>query len=324
MKNTETDKLRIVFFGLGSIGKKHANIIKNLYNHELYAYRTGKGQEKTNTKIKEIHNVEEIPEIKPDIAFITNPTFLHIETALTCAKNNINMFIEKPISHSLENTEKLEQEIKKRKLFTYIGYNLRFHPVIQELKNITQKEQKPTYFRAICSSYLPNWRPNQDYTKTYSSKKEQGGGVTLDLSHEFDYINWLFNGITSITGYCDKISDLKIDTEDIVKADITCKNTKGYLHLDYFTQDSQRKIVINYDDKYIEGDLLQNTITIIDKNNKKTTKKYQCKPDETYKNQIQYFFEQYQNKNNKIMNNYSEALKTFKKIMKFKQDHCKI
>jgi len=319
----QKDMLEILFFGLGSIGKKHARIIKDNYNYELIAFRTQKGQERNNLELKEINDLEKAFETKPDIAFITNPTYLHIETAIECTRRNIHLFIEKPISHSIENVDKLEKEILKRKLITYIAYNLRFHPVIEKIKEITELE-KPIYFKSICSSYLPNWRSGQDYSKSYSAKKDFGGGVVLDLSHEFDYITWLFGEIKKIEGYCDKISNLKINSEDIMEAEITCKTgVKGNVHLDYFTKNTQRTFTIQYDDRIIEGDLINSTIKITKKNKEKTIQ-LKCEKDETYKKQIEYFFKQYHSKNTNMMNNYSEALKTFKKIMEFKNKSYKI
>ena len=130
MINPKMKKFKIAFFGLGSIGKKHAKIIMENYDFELIAYRTRKGQEKNKLEIMEFETYDEIFSQKPDIAFITNPTFLHAETALKCVKNDIALFIEKPISHNLKNLDQLEKEIAKRKIYSYIAYHLRFHPVL--------------------------------------------------------------------------------------------------------------------------------------------------------------------------------------------------
>jgi predicted dehydrogenase len=321
MNKNKSTKKRILFFGLGSIGKKHASFTKNKFNYDLYAYRTGKGQEKNNLNIKEFDNIDEAFSIKPDIAFITNPTFLHTETAIECAKRGISLFIEKPISNSLNGLDELEKEIKKRKLFTYVAYNLRFHPVINNLKEILPKKEKPIYFRVKSSSYLPSWRQKQDYSKSYSAKKEYGGGVILDLSHEFDYITWLFGNIKEINGYCDKISNLDIDSEDILEAQIICKsNISGNLHLDYFSREEERKIQIYYNDKYFEGDLIHNTIRIINDDGSEKKTYYHTNLDDTYDKQLEYFFEQYDGKKLDSMNNFSEAFLTFKKIMNFKKE----
>lgn len=319
----EKKQLKILFFGLGSIGKKHAKIINEYHRYKLMAFRTKKGQEKKDFKIQEFSNINDAFSENPDIAFITNPTFLHAKTALECVKNNIDLFIEKPISHNTKSLDKLQYEIKKRNLYTYVGYNLRFHPVIYNLKSMLN--EKPKYFMITCISYLPNWRPYQDYSISYSAKKEQGGGVVLDLSHEFDYITWLFGEIESIKGTCDKVSNLKINSEDLVEAQIRCKNDiNGHLHLDCFNKNIQRKIVIYLENKLLEGDLIKNTIAVIDENNKKSLLKFRCKPDETYKKQLDYFFKNYQERKLNIMNNFQEALIMFKKIVEFKENNCKI
>ncbi len=48
--------------------------------------------------------------------------------------------------------------------------------------------------RVLCSSYLPGWRPGVDYRTVYSAHKDMGGGVTIDLIHEWDYLWWSFSG----------------------------------------------------------------------------------------------------------------------------------
>lgn len=173
METKESPRLKVLFFGLGSIGKKHARIILDNFDFELYSYRTRKGQEKNSLNIKEFDNLNDAFSIKPDVAFITNPTNLHVETAFECAKRNIHLFIEKPISHNLRFADALENEIKKRNLVSYIAYNLRFHPMIEKIKEIVSQE-KSIDFNVKCSSYLPDWRPKQDYAKSYSAKKVKG------------------------------------------------------------------------------------------------------------------------------------------------------
>ena len=81
--------------------------------------------------------------------------------------------------------------------------------------------------------------------------------------------------------------------------------------------------MINYADKTIEGNLLINTIKIIDKGKEKIHR-FSGDINYTYKKQLEYFFTNYINRNYKLMNNFSEASKTFKKIINFKEEKCLI
>ena len=76
------------------------------------------------------------------------------------------------------------------------------------------KKKNPFYIEAESSSFLPHWRQNIDYKKSYSAFKAKGGGTILDLSHEIDYILWIFQNFRIKNIYSKKISNLKIDSDD--------------------------------------------------------------------------------------------------------------
>jgi predicted dehydrogenase len=315
--------MKIVFFGLGSIGTQHARLIQDHFDCELYAYRTKKGQKNSSLPLQEVETLDDAFSLQPDVAFITNPTHLHAVTALECAKKHIALFIEKPLSHSLEHLDDLKNEIQNNHLVSYVAYNLRFHPVIQYIKDFLSQHEKPFYCKALCSSYLPLWRPDQEYSKTYSASKELGGGVTLDISHEFDYLTWFFGNIQSIKGFCGKLSHLHITSEDIIEAQVTFNTgVRGTVHLDYFSIKKERKLQIYSDEWYVEGNLLENTVTVIDKKGKKQTTHFQSTMDDTYMSQMTYFFQEYKKKNDTMMNNVTEAINMVNKLIEFKRQYC--
>ena len=65
--------------------------------------------------------------------------------------------------------------------------------------------------------FLPSWRPNSDYRNTVSASKELGGGVMTELSHELDYISWIFGKPTWVNAQNGKISNLEVNVEDYSK-----------------------------------------------------------------------------------------------------------
>ena len=72
-----------------------------------------------------------------------------------------------------------------------------------------------TSARVICSSYLPDWRPGVDYRTVYSAHKALGGGVTIDLIHEWDYLVDLFGVPQKLYNFKGTYSDLEIDSDDL-------------------------------------------------------------------------------------------------------------
>jgi len=122
---------------------------------------------------------------KYEVAFICSPSHLHVLQATMLAKKSIHLFIEKPISLSLNEALELIPVVKKHKVHVMVGCNLRFHPGVVQMLSALKSAiiGRPIYARAHFAHYLPNWRPGQNYKMTYSAIKKQGGGVLLDDIH---------------------------------------------------------------------------------------------------------------------------------------------
>lgn len=309
--------MKIIFFGLGSIGLRHAKILKENYRHELFAFRSGKDSLSNPLGINEIFSWEEVEKLKPDIAFITNPTSLHIDTAIRCAKLGCKLFIEKPIGKDLEGLGKLLKVVDKKNLVTYVGYNLRFHPVVKELKKYFNKKSI-RFAKVVCTSFLPDWRPGTDYLKSYSANSKLGGGVILDLSHEIDYVNYLLGDIKKIDGYFAKIGNVTYDAEDFADMLVTTKTCLVNIHLNFLSFLKKRYIQLEFKDLTLIGDILNCEIIEFKNERLKKRRKLDYYQGQEYESQLKYFFKNINNP--KMMNNLEEASKLFKKIVAFKKN----
>lgn len=311
----EEKKFRIVFWGLGSIGSRLARLVLEHFDYDVVACRSNGG--KANPLgIQEISDRRELDDFSPHIAFITNPTSLHMDVAMQCAAKGMHLFVEKPLSHSMDGSDDLLRIIRQNGNLTYVGCNLRFHPLIQHLKTHYQPDPE-AHARVICSSYLPGWHPKQDYSRSYSAKT-LGGGVILDLIHEPDYCAWLFGKIDRIEGAAGKISNLKIETEDF--ADMVLYHASGFkshIQIDYTGRIPQRKLEIFGEATYLEADLLARTLTTAMDNSKGTFKLNAIDPDYTYLEELKYFFQCVEN-GRKPMNNIEEHLSVLKPVLDFK------
>lgn len=307
---------KILFFGLGSIGQRHARLIRKRFNHTLFAYKSNNKSILHELSIKNVSSLKEIQTIKPDIGFITNPTNLHIETAILCAQNNMHLFIEKPIDSSIDNLDKLVQLVKKRNLTTYIAYNLRFSPVIQELQKLTSMIH-PYHIRVVCSSYLPNWRKKTDHLQSYSSYKKMGGGVLLDLSHDLDYLSYITQcNIRCISSHIAKQATVTNDSEDFADLFFKISNFYANVHLNIFSNNTQRQVYIDSKEISIIGDLIDNTIKTSSQGKVTDLIKYSETNDSIYMKQLEYFFSNINNPS--IMNNIEEASTLFSEIIKIR------
>lgn len=257
--------LKICFVGLGSIGKRHIkNIAKVLKEREqeffIDAIRSTDKRipEQINALIRNrYYGVEELTDVY-DIIFITNPTIYHYDTIKKMMPYAKNMFIEKPVFHQyMENVNALNFYPEGT---YYVACPLRYSAVVTELKRRVINEQVYSV-HAISSSYLPEWRKGVDYRQVYSAHKCMGGGVTLDLIHEIDYITWLF-GIPGMSYHlCGKYSDLEIDSDDLSVYLLKYKDKIIEIHTDYLGRESIRSIDLYCKNYVIKGDLLNNALT---------------------------------------------------------------
>lgn len=247
-------KIDLLFclFGRGSIGTRHLKNLKALSYDNIIAfsesYDKKKDEEyKTKYGVETFHNLEEVKQIKPDVFIIANPTSMHMEYAEIAVNMNSHIFMEKPLSHSLTGIEELKNEIYNRDLIFFLANNLRFHPVLIKIKRLIEEGGfGDIYFaRIMAGQHLPDWHPWEDYRRSYSARKDLGGGVVLTLQHEIDYAYWLFGNFKSYKSYVKKVSNLEIDVEDI--ASIVIETESGPLieiHLDYLQRPAKRDVQI--------------------------------------------------------------------------------
>ena len=149
--------MNILIIGLGSIGQRHLRNLKLIEpKAKFYALRKKntkpllnnsgkviKGEIKKKYSLNYIRNLDEIniKKINIDCAFVCTPNALHISKVTWLVKNNINCFVEKPLSSSLRNINELERLLKKKdKLISMMGFQLRFNPIMHYLENIFKKK----------------------------------------------------------------------------------------------------------------------------------------------------------------------------------------
>ena len=260
--------MKILFVGLGSIGSRHLRNICRI--------AAERGMELTIDALRSGHCGDLTPELATllhvqyddasaltenyDAAFICNPTALHFQTIRQLADKTCAMFIEKPVFDSCGYDPSM---LGLRANGTYyVACPLRYTAVLRYLQEYL-KDKRVFSARAICSTYLPDWRPESDYRKVYSAHRDQGGGVSIDLIHEWDYLCWLFGTPQRVCNLQGKYSGLEIDSDDLSLYIAQYPDKLVSLHLDYFGRSARREIELYLRDEVVVGDLRNSEIRFL-------------------------------------------------------------
>jgi len=243
---------RALIVGLGSIGKRHVRIVRELFPKiNITVLRHNQCDENNMGVDSCVTTIEDAIARKPQVAIIANPATMHLEVAMQLAKNNIHLLIEKPIAISSQGVQELINLCEQKQLVLMTAYNLRFMPSLMELQKQLQKNKIGRIFsiKSEVGQNLPSWRPDQDYRKSVSAQKKLGGGVLSELSHEIDYISWIFGPIEWVKSHISKVSNLEVDVED--NANIILgfggkldKEFSATLNMDFIRQDITRMCTV--------------------------------------------------------------------------------
>ena len=233
--------MKFVIVGLGSIGKRHQKNLELLGHQVISAHHQD--------------NLEQIiDKQKPDGLLVCTPTRHHLLPTKTALAANLPVFIEKPLSNNLEGVNELKGKI-------LVGYCLRFDQSLRQFKAKIDK-LKPEQIKSVkivCQSWLPDCHPGTDYTQSYSAKKELGGGVLLDLSHEIDYALWFFGSVKKVTAKVEKSPELNIETEATADLNLDFESgIKANIYLSYASRKKERYCEVITDSGALRWDFQSN------------------------------------------------------------------
>ncbi len=263
--------MKALIVGLGSVGIRHLNNLVDLGIEEFVVCRErglAPPDEIRTTNIKTVSDLNQAMAEKPDFAVVASPTFRHFETALSLIQQKIPVYLEKPGSTTPGEMQGLLLESEKLKVPVTIGYQLRFHPTLKMVKSWLKQNKIGRVFsvRADVGEYLPDFHPWEDYRGSYAAKSAMGGGVLLTLSHEIDYLHWLFGDLEDGLALGGKWTPLEIDVEDHVLALLQFSSgAKVSLSMDYWRKPPVRQLKIVGEDGEIHWDYFSN-VKMMDRN----------------------------------------------------------
>src|SRR6056297_846927 len=139
------NKLKVGVIGVGSMGKNHVRsyaALKNICNLiGVYDVDQQLAQETADSYgVKSFSSLDKLME-EVDAVNIATPTTTHFDIAKKALNNNLHILLEKPITDTIDQAEKLLQEASDRDLTIQVGHIERFNPAIQALPDLLQGEE---------------------------------------------------------------------------------------------------------------------------------------------------------------------------------------
>lgn len=246
--------MKALVIGYGSIGQRHTRLLTELECQVAVVSRRSIDFAPHYSELSKA-----LDDWQPEYVVVANRTSEHHQTMEALVQHGFqgSVLVEKPLFD--------RQSVLPTNNFSNakVAHNLRCHPLLIKLKSLLDDSVRLVTANIHAGSYLPDWRPNTNYRKSYSAKKDQGGGVLRDLSHELDYALWLLGPWRRLTASGGRLSPLEIDSDDAYTVLMeTWRCPLISIHMNYLDRVPRREILVNTDQHTVRVDLNNNAIAI--------------------------------------------------------------
>lgn len=207
---------RVLVVGLGSIGRRHLRLLRaRLPAADIMVLRHSDCEGPMEGANACTTDLATALRFAPDLSIIATPAPWHIEPALALAGVGSAILLEKPMAVDAADAARLVASTRDTGL-VQIGYNLRFLDSLATFRTaiLDGRIGAVGSVRAEVGQYLPDWRPDQDWRQSASARAELGGGALLELSHELDYLRWIFGPVAWVRAWLGQQGGFGLAVED--------------------------------------------------------------------------------------------------------------
>ncbi|MCF7915627.1 MAG: Gfo/Idh/MocA family oxidoreductase [Spirochaetaceae bacterium] len=192
-------KLRVAIVGTGFIGPVHAEAVRrNPELAELVALAGASKEDAAEAAAK--LNVpdftgdytELLKRNDIDVVHICTPNYLHYPMVKECLNHGKNVLCEKPLALTADEARELMQLAEKKGLKAAVNYNLRYYPMVQEMRCRNLDRLTGSVF-AVQGSYLQDWlQHDNDYSWRMESRLSGKSRAVADIgTHWMDMAQYV-------------------------------------------------------------------------------------------------------------------------------------
>lgn len=237
--------MNILVVGLGSIGRRHAQNFSKLgcdvYGFDINDSRVDEAKLAVHDLIA-WNTLDDALDSKHwgGIVIATPPAF-HVKQLLQCAGTPILM--EKNLCLDYGETKPVDSVLKRKELGlnrVMMGYTWRWWKSISDIKTLLPKIGDIRQVEFTMSANLHDWHPYEPVEQFYAAER---GGV-LNEAHWHDIMLWFFGWPKAVYASYDKISDLPIETPDVLDSIFYYDGFRVNLHYDLIKRPHERSMRI--------------------------------------------------------------------------------
>lgn len=269
-----TTALRALIIGTGSIGQRHMRNLRIIAPEtELLLLRRNDEPLVGWPETKVVRDLDAALALAPDFAILSTPSAHHFSVLPGLIGAKVPTYVEKPIVTDLDHVAEIDASLQANPGVPHVaGFNLRLLPSLSQALEITTAGGLGDIARASFSAgqWLPDWRRGQDHRNGYSARVADGGGVLLDLSHEFDMARLFLGEMKVLFAAKANVTALEIESEGVAIA--TALATSGALvsiNLDYVARQPVRRYELVGTERSLTWDLSARTLTLTSPNGHK-------------------------------------------------------
>jgi len=265
----------IGIIGFGSIGQKHLQTARHIAPTASIVVLSQHAQESEISKANAIkaESISALIDAKPGIVMVSSEAPKHDLYLDQILDLDAFVMIEKPVAASSEQAKQILNRSETLQNTTVVAYNLRFSRALNVVKTALTDGMIGTIHSAnvVVGQNLSFWRPDRNIRETVSSSRDKGGGVLRELSHEFDYLSYLFGWPQAVVGMTGKQHFTEFDVEDTALAVLRYGSSTApilvALTMDFTRQNTTRTCEIVGSDRTIKWNVLTGKVTLHGSNN---------------------------------------------------------
>lgn len=255
--------------GTGSIGRRHARVAAEADpTLQVAVLKRSPAPLHADTTGLVFSHEDDALAWAPDAVIVSSPSPWHVTDALRFGRTGAALLIEKPLSTNWEDARALRDEARTWPRQPLLGYNLRHTTLLPQVQRLLQGvlPGRVLRVRAEVGQHLAGWRPGADYRDGVSARQALGGGVLLELSHEIDYLCWLFGRPLWVQAALDYVPTLDTDCEDVAHLLLAFPRSGNQsfvasVTLDHVRQDTTRLLEVVAEHGTLRWDAVAGTLS---------------------------------------------------------------